>query len=76
MTGTIRDDQYTFLIISRSVRSRMKNVSTNVVEKIETHILCSTTLFPQNHAVYEMMWKNTVERERPQMTIWRMPIAC
>ena len=22
------------------------------------------------------MWKNTVERGRPQMTIWRMRIAC
>ena len=22
------------------------------------------------------MWKYTVERGRPQMTIWRMPIAC
>ena len=22
------------------------------------------------------MWKNIVERDRPQMTIWRMRIAC
>jgi hypothetical protein len=22
------------------------------------------------------MWKNTVEPDRPQMTIWRMRIAC
>jgi len=22
------------------------------------------------------MWENIVERDRPQMTIWRMPIAC
>jgi len=28
-----------------------------------------------NHAVYEM-WKNVVERGRPQMIIWRMCIAC
>jgi len=32
--------------------------------------------FPENRAVYEMMWKNTVEMDRPQMTIWRMRIAC
>jgi len=25
---------------------------------------------------YEIMWKNTVKRSRPQMTIWRMRIAC
>jgi len=23
-----------------------------------------------------MMWKNMVERDRPQLTIWRMRIAC
>jgi hypothetical protein len=26
-------------------------------------------------AVYEIMWKNIVEPNRPQMTIWRMRIA-
>ena len=26
--------------------------------------------------VYEIMWKNMVEPDRPQMTIWRMRIAC
>jgi hypothetical protein len=46
------------------------------VEKIKTHILCSITFFPENRAVYEMMWKNNVEPGRPQMTIWRMCIAC
>ena len=29
-----------------------------------------------NRAVYEIMWKNTVERGRSQMAIWRMRIAC
>jgi hypothetical protein len=27
-------------------------------------------------AVYEIMWKNIVEPNRPQMTIWRMRITC
>jgi hypothetical protein len=49
---------------------------TKVVEKIKTHILCSVMLFSENRAVYEIMWKNMVERGRPQMTIWRMHIAC
>jgi len=47
---------------------------TKVVEKIKTHFLCSITL--ENRAVYEMMWKNVVESDRPQMTIWCMQIAC
>jgi hypothetical protein len=32
--------------------------------------------FPENLAVYEIMWKNTAEPDRPQMTMWRMRIAC
>jgi len=39
-----------------------------VVEKIKTHILCSVTFFfSENYALYEIMWKNIVERGRPQM---------
>ena len=32
--------------------------------------------FFENHALYEIMWKNVVERGTPQMEIWRMRIAC
>jgi hypothetical protein len=48
---------------------------TNVVEKIEARILCSVTFFSEKHAGYEIIWKNLVEPDRPQMTIWRMRIA-
>jgi len=30
----------------------------------------------ENRTVYEIMWKNTVQADRPQMTTWRMRIAC
>jgi hypothetical protein len=49
---------------------------TKFVEKSRTHILCSVTFFFENRVVYEIMWKNIVETDRPQMTIWRMRIAC
>jgi len=49
---------------------------TKVVQKIQTHILCSITFFSENRAVYEMKWENIVEPDWPQMTIWRMRIAC
>jgi hypothetical protein len=48
---------------------------TNVVEKMTTHILCSVT-FSLYRAAYEIMWKSIRERDGPQMTIWRMRIAC
>jgi len=47
---------------------------TKVVEKLETHILCSVPFF-LNRAFYEIMLKSIVERGRPQMIIWRMRIA-
>ena len=49
---------------------------TNFVEKNETRVLYSTTFFSENRAIYEMMWKNTAESDRPQIAIWRMRIAC
>jgi hypothetical protein len=48
---------------------------TEAVEKIKTHILCSVPVL-ENRAVYEIMWKNIVEPDRRQLTIWRMRIAC
>ena len=39
-----------------------------VVVKIKRHILCSI-LFSENRAVYEIMSKNTVEPDRPQMAV-------
>jgi len=33
-------------------------------------------IFFENPAVYEIMWKNTVELDRPPMTIRHMHIAC
>ena len=48
---------------------------TEVVERPKTHILCSATFLFENRAVYEI-WKNIVERGRPQVTVWRMRIAC
>ena len=36
----------------------------------------SNFIFFENHAVYEIIWENAEERDRPQMTIWRMRIAC
>jgi len=44
---------------------------TNFVQIIKIHIL-----YPVNPAVCEVMWKNIVEPERPQMTVWRICISC
>jgi len=41
-----------------------------------THFLFSKVFFFENRSVYETMWENNVQLNRPQMTIWRMRIAC
>ena len=74
--GNLREHQYTFLIISRPFLLRMRYVSDKGCREYQkTHTLCYR-FFPDNRATYEIIWKNIVEPERPQMTIWRMRIAC
>jgi len=31
---------------------------------------------PDNDAIYEIMWRNIVDLDRLQMTIWRMSFLC
>jgi hypothetical protein len=41
---------------------------TKVVEKIKAHIYASINFF-ENLAVYDIMWENIVEPDRPQMAM-------
>jgi hypothetical protein len=41
-----------------------------------TYFVFNNIFFPENYAVYEVMWKNIVEPDRPQMTIWSMRNKC
>ena len=54
----------------------MRNVlKPSCTENQNTHFVFNN-FFPENGAVYEIVWKNIVGRGRAQMTIWRMCIAC
>ena len=68
------EDLCLVLIMSRYFISECEIFQTNIIERIKTHILCSVTLFLENRGIYEIMCKNIVESDRPQMTIWRMRI--
>jgi hypothetical protein len=73
---TLHEDQHTFFIISRSVLLRMRNVSVKSCrENQNTHFILNNFFFFRTRVFYEIMWKNIVERGRPQMTIWRTRIA-
>jgi hypothetical protein len=59
------------MIISHSFLHRMRNVSDKICK--DNNLLCSITFF--NHAIYDVMWKNTVEPDRPQIAMWCMCTA-
>jgi hypothetical protein len=52
-----------------------KKCFTNKLYRQSKHTFYFQILFSNNHAVYEIMWKNTIQPDRPQMAIWRMHIA-
>jgi len=56
----------------------MRNVSDkNCRENQNKHFVFSDFFPPiEIRVVYEIMWENVVEWDRPQMAIWRMRIAC
>ena len=63
--------------MSRSFILRMRNVADKSCRETQnTHFVFSNFFSLENRAIYEKMWKNIAERGRPQMTIWRMRIAC
>jgi len=70
--------RHAFLITPHLILLRMINVSGNSFGGNQnTHFVFSNSPPPpENHAVCEIMWKNTVEPDRLQMTIWRTRIAC
>jgi hypothetical protein len=54
----------------------MRNVSDASCRENQNTYFVFSNFFFENHAINEKMWKNVVDRVRPQMTIWRMRIAC
>jgi len=64
------------VIISCRILLRIRNVSDkSCTENQNTHFMFSSYFF-ENRAVYEIVYKNIVQPDRPQMTIWRMHTAC
>jgi len=50
-------------------------IQTKVVERIQTHVLCSVTCYRKIVPVMKKMWKNTVGPDRPEVTIQRISIS-
>jgi hypothetical protein len=71
ITGTLHEELCTFMVISRYMILRMRNYSDKSCgENQNRHFVFNPP--PETRAVYEIMWKNVVESDRPKMTIWCM----
>jgi hypothetical protein len=75
IAGTLHEELCTFMIISRLILLRMRNVSDKSCRENQ-NTFCVQYFFFENHVVYEIMWENMVQRGRPHMTIRRMLVAC
>jgi len=64
------------MLITRSVLLKMRNFSNKSCRENQNTHFASNNFFFLNPYVYEIMWKNIVQSDRPQMTIWRMRVAC
>jgi hypothetical protein len=65
ITGTLHKDVCT----SGHLPLKTRNVLDKCCRESQTHVLCSITLFLKNRFVYEIMWENMVEQDKPQMTV-------
>ena len=54
----------------------MRNVSNKSCRENQSKYFMFSNFFFENRAVYEIMSKNIVKPERPQMPIWHMRVAC
>jgi hypothetical protein len=75
INSTLLENQYTFIIISRSIILRWKIFQEKFVQKIKTHTLCSFFFFCLSCRLWDM-WKTLVEPNRPRMKICPIRIAC
>jgi hypothetical protein len=53
----------------------MKNVSDKSCRENQNTFF-GMIFFPENRAIYVIMWKNIVEPNRPQVKVWRTRMAC
>jgi hypothetical protein len=74
--NTLHKDIFTFIIISCCIFLSMRDVSDKRHrENHNTHFIFNN-FFSWKLWRYEIMSKNVMESERPQMTMWCMRVAC
>jgi hypothetical protein len=59
----------TFMIISRLILLRIRNISDRSHRETQNTCFCFHIFFSESRAYCDVMWKNMVEPDRLQMTI-------
>jgi hypothetical protein len=72
MTGTLHEDQYTFMIIYHRILLRKETLSDKTCRENQNTYFIFNNILSENRAVYQTMWNNTVQPDSPQMTIHRV----
>ena len=67
---SLKSDNSNGHFTSRRCHIYDKMLQAKVVEKIKIHFILNIFFPSENRTVYEVMWKNMAEPERPQMTIY------
>jgi hypothetical protein len=76
IAGTLHEDHYTLMTISRSVLPRMRNFSNKSCGENQ-NIFYVEVFFSVNHSVYEVMWKYGRTRQATDENLrCRLRIAC
>jgi len=72
--GTLHEDHYTFFNQISLISYNEKCFRQSCRENQNTRHMFSNVFFlpPKNHAVCEIMWRNMVELDMPQITVWCM----
>ena len=76
IVGTSLDTNIRFLSYLAQFFFVLKMFQPNLQrERLNTNFIFNNFFF-ENLSVYEIMWKNNVQPDRPQMTVWCIRIVC
>jgi hypothetical protein len=73
--GTLCEHLCTLIIVSHWIFLEWEILQTKVVDKTKTQIFFSL-ISSKNCAIYEIMWNNKVQLDRPQLTICMAHAPC
>ena len=68
MTGTLCKEMCSFMLVSRRVILKTRNVSDEICKKRGKTFYVQKLIFPQNLNVHEIMWENIAQPDRPRVT--------